>query len=232
MLQNIKTYIIDNLFLIFASCFIIFYIIVINKNYILSFFIISCLLLIIYFYLQKKNNENIKILDIDNYISTLEKDIIGIEIDNSIIFSIHKPPNSLKYLLRNDQLKQIIYDLKPMLIFDRASYLHLIIYIEYFLKFHYYIMINRYDYINYLSILKDIRREILNISSEFIFNSPDITNTTYNPYLKETIQKSHDQLKGFTYKYISIIKHKFNKNHVDEFYEPPWEYEKESNLLY
>lgn len=228
----IEIYIRNNLFLIFVSCFIIFYIIIINKNYILSFFIISCFLLIIYFYLQKKENENNKALDIDNYILTLEKNIIGLQIDNSDIFSIHKPPKSLKFLLQNNQLKQIIYDLKQMLIFDKGSYLHLVIYIEYFLKFHYYIMINHYEHIHYLSIIKDIRKKILNITAEFIFNSPNITNNLYNPYLKEIIEKNHHLLKGFTYKYISIIRHKFNKYHVDTFYEPPWEYNKETHLLY
>jgi hypothetical protein len=85
-------------------------------------------------------------------------------------------------------------------------------------------MIERYDNEEYVPILKDIRREILNISKSFVFNSPNYSKVAFNRDIQGSLSKSHNFLKAFTYKLQTIIKHKFDKLNRDMLYSPPWEH--------
>jgi hypothetical protein len=181
---------------------------------------------------MKKKTTNIENLNIDTYITELEKLIADTEIDNNMIYKVHKSPKSLRYISRNSLLKNILYELRPMLTYDKGALIFLTIYLEYFLKFHYYVMIDRYDNSEYTPILKDIRKEMLNITKSFIFNAPDISPISFNPNIKETCIRTHNQLKAFTSKYLQILKHKFNKHNMDTIYDPPWEYTKNEHLMY
>ena len=229
---DIWTYIDQNLFIIFISFFILFYTVVILKNYIATFFILAIMLLISYFYIMKKKTTNIENMSIDTYITDLEKIIANTEIDNNMIYKVHKSPKSLRYISRNTLLKNILYELRPMLTYDKGALIFLTIYLEYFLKFHYYVMIDRYDNSEYTPILKDIRKEMLNITKSFIFNAPDISPISFDPNIKETCIRTHNQLKAFTSKYLQILKHKFNKHNMDTIYDPPWEYTQNEHLMY
>lgn len=229
---DIWTYIDQNLFIIFISFFILFYTIVVLQNYTGAFFILAIMLLICYFYIMKKEDKQIQNVSIDNYIINLEKMTMNIEIDNNMIYKIHESPRSLRYISRNNLLKNLLYELRPMLIYDKGSLIFLTIYLEYFLKFHYYVMIKRYEHFEYTPILKDIRQEMLNITKSFIFNAPDISPISFDPNIKDTCIRTHNQLKSFTNKYLQILKHKFNKHNMDTIYDPPWEYTKNEHLMY
>lgn len=229
---DIWTYIDQNLFIIFISFFILFYTVVVLKNFIAAFFLIAIILLISYFYIMKREDKNIQNMDIDNYINDLEKKTLNTEIDNNMIYRVHESPRSLRYISRNNLLKKILYDLRPMLIYDNGSLIFLTIYLEYFLKFHYYVMIGRYENSEYIPILKDIRKEMLNITKSFVFNAPDLSPISFDPNIKDTCIHTHNRLKAFTNKYLQILKHKFNKNNMDTIYDPPWEYTKNEYLMY
>jgi Ca2+/Na+ antiporter len=217
-------YIRQNLLLVFIAIFSIFYVIVYQKNITLAFFMMTALLFAVYTYLNYKQEEQNKNSGVNNFIHKLENMVSGLNIDNAKIYKIHKSPEKLKYISKNEDIKNMLYDLRPMITYDKGAYLYFITYLEYFLKFHYYVMIERYNYNEYLPIIKDIRKEMLNITKSFTFNSPDLSLVAFDNNIQKTLEKNHNFIKAFTYKYIMILKHKFDKHHQDNLFTPPWEY--------
>jgi hypothetical protein len=209
--RNMNYLIRENILIIFIGFFAIFYTSCIQRNATSTFFILCIIVCICYFYINKSNKQDNTINNVKSYINNLSLKLIDLEIDNSKIYKIHKPPKTLDFILKNEILKNTLYDLRSMLIYDKASYLLLVVYLEYFMKFHYNVMIDKYDHKEYLSIMKDIRKEILNISKSFIFNAPSISLINLNIDLKDTLDKSHNLLQSFTYRYLMIMKHKFDK---------------------
>jgi hypothetical protein len=176
-------------------------------------------------YIIKRQNTDNVVKNLGSYIKKLESYTIDLEIDNSNIYKIHKAPKTLEFILKNEDIQDTLYNLRPLLVYDKNSYLLLVVYLEYFLKFHYNVLLenDKYDNKEYLSIMKDIRREILNISKSFVFNAPDISLiSSVDTNLKEIIEKSHIFLKSFTYKYLMILKHKFDNLGQDDIYQPPY----------
>ena len=212
----------SNLFVFFLVAFGLFYVTFIQKESVKTFFVIILFMIFAVYWSQHKNKEKAKQTDIDMVIDSFEKDlpIFQPEIDNHNVYKIHKPPSTLKYIKKNDYVKKMLFDLRPMLIFDKTSFVNLIVYMEYFLKYHYFIIVGYYDSYDYLPILKDIRKEILNFSKSFVFNSPDLA----------ILEMVHNNLQAFTFRYLQIIKHKYNsRNKYD--YDPPYEYDSKTDHI-
>lgn len=222
--EMVIEYVKQNMLIVFIAFFAVFYVSFIMKNSILAFFMTTIIVLIVYIYLNKKEKDKKNALGIDEYISKLQHKVKGIEIDNSEIFKIHKAPDTLKYIMKNDLIKHTLYEMRSMLMYDKGSFLLLIAYIEYYLKFHYYVMIERYQYDEYVPILKDIRREIMNISKSFIFNSPDYSIVAFDRNIKAMLERTHNILKAYTYKLLGIVRRKYDKLNQDMLYAPPWDY--------
>jgi hypothetical protein len=219
----IQKFIQKNILIIFIISFIIFYTIIIQKDFTKTFFIIFIIILLYFYWSQKQNKIEETQINLNAFIKSIEDQLKDFEIDNYKIYKIHKSPKSLQYIFKNEYIKQILYEVRFMLIYDKSAYLRMIIYIEYFLKYHFMIMIDRYDPIEYISILKDIRKEILNDSKAFIFTTPKVSTILENNDIESTLNFNHEKLTQITYKYIQIIKYKYNYL-KENIYDPPWEY--------
>lgn len=224
-----------NLFAVFIVSFVLFYIIVIKKNIAQSFFLFFLSIITVFYWIQNLINISIKTNDKDTFIKLCETEIKEIsEIDNAHIYRIHKIPKSLKYIRLNNDILNVIYKLRPMRVYSRGEYFTLITYIEYFLKYHYHIMTGTttYNPLQFIPILKDLRKQILNISKNFIFNSPNFSPIfLLTPNLKAILDDSHKALKSITFMYLQIVKHKYDKVNGYTFGLPE-EYEQNPSLVY
>lgn len=155
---------------------------------------------------------------IDLFIDKCEIDIKAYitNIDNAHMYPIVHPPSSLKMIKKNEDMKAIIYDVRYMKIYDKTSFFMLITYMEYFLRYHYHIMMGQFDCYYHLPILKDIRKEILNYSKAFTYNSPRYSPLILlSPDLERILNVNHAKLQSITYRYIKVLKNKYKIIDID-----------------
>lgn len=133
----------------------------------------------------------------------------GYELVNNQVFLVHKSPETLKYLFFHPQVVDTLEDLKFMLIYEKDMYLRLVIYLEWFLKVQYNIMIEKYDACSFYPILRDLRREIMNILASLVFNIKPYSNILDIPNIIEFTQLRTHNIQTITWRYINIIKNKY-----------------------
>ena len=143
---------------------------------------------------------------------------------DKIIFSkntvnIYKGTSSLKYILMHEGMKSIIEDLDFILKFNPDIIIDIIILLEYFYKIHYNVMIEKYDACSYIPILQDIRNEVVNTFSTFVFNLPDISTTIDIPDIDSFMNTKLREIQSLLQKQLSIIKNKFGCSYKFEFNE-------------
>lgn len=143
---------------------------------------------------------------------------------DKIIFSkntvnIYKGTSSLKYILMHDNMTAIIEDLDFILKFNPDIILDIIILLEYFYKIHYNIMIEKYDACSYIPILQDIRNEVINIFSSFVFNLPDVSTTINIDDIDTFMNTKLKEIQSLLEKQLMIVKHKFDCNYKFDFNE-------------
>lgn len=153
---------------------------------------------------------------------------------NKIIFSkntvnIYKGTSSLKYIFMHEDMKYILEDLDFILKFNPDIIIDIIILLEYFYKIHYNVMIEKYDACSYIPILQDIRNEVINIFSTFVFNLPDVSTTIDIPNIDEFMNTKLIEIKSLLQKQFIIIKNKFGCNYKFEFNE--YDHTMDKNML-
>lgn len=154
----------------------------------------------------------------DKFWKTVSKQLQDYEIVNDQVFLVHKPPETLKYLFFHPQVVDTLEDLKFMLIYEKDLFLRLIIYIEWFMKVQYNIMIEKYNACSFYPILRDLRREIMNILASLVFNMKPYSNILDIPNMIEFTQLRTRNIQTITWRYMTIVKHKYNHtcSHVME----------------
>lgn len=215
----------------FILLFILFYIIVIMKDPKLLFFTIVTFG--IFYYLQTKQKQKGKIMtnNVNQHIEKLEQRLNkDYEIPNTRVYHMHKTPRSLKYIKKTDDIRQVLYRLRFLNIYEPTLYDRLVSFTETFLKVHYKIMLEQYDFDTYYPILKDLRNEILNIMKTIYFNVPNISKILYIRNLDTLVDDLVIQMQAKTYKYIKIVYHKFARSHMT--YQAPFEYDNMKDNMY
>lgn len=194
---------------IFFIALTIFYFIFIDGDKFRIFFVIVIITIYIYmnsdYYVEEKKIQN-KSSDIWRNIDNMIKDYTFV--DNNI-FSIHKAPKSIKFIKTNKDISNIIEQLEFLKIYQKDTYLKIIIYLEYFLKLHYNVMIDKYDPCLYYPIMKDIRKEILNLMNSLYFSLPIKSNILDIKNIDEYINKYIIEIQAITTNYMSILKNKY-----------------------
>jgi outer membrane lipoprotein-sorting protein len=179
---------------------------------------------------QKKKAEK-KSANIASYITTKEKQIAtDSEIPENKIYFIHKTPRSLKFLQKTQDIRQIVYDLKFLEIYDKSLYEKILSYVEYFLKIHYKVMIGKYEFDYYFPILKDVRNEVLNTMKTIYFNIPKKTRILDIEDMDSFVDERIALMQAKTYKYMKVLFHKYQRNHV--FYQAPFEHDRMKDKYY
>ena len=161
---NIYTYII-----ILA---IIYYMLSKNKSSILLSIII---IIIIFYYI----NNNIKENDVKNLkgnvkkeetIKSEVKDIVEVSTNN---FYINKNDKNVKFLIKNSEFMDILFNIRFIKRFDKSRYSNMIINMDKLMKIYIYILADRYDINVYLPLFTDIKNNIIEIFYSLIFVIPN-----------------------------------------------------------
>lgn len=161
---------------------------------------------------KKRNNQ-------ESFMSATEKELSDDhEVPENKIFYIHKSPRSLRYLRRHKELQQAVFDLKFLQIYDRALFNKIVTFIEYFLKLHFKVMIGKYEFSMYYSVLRDTRSEILNSMKSAHLNIPDVSTILYIADIDEYLERRIRLVQAVTYKLMKLLCHKHGAG-----YKPPLE---------
>ena len=198
----------------FVSVFIVLYLYsFVQYDKTSNFFILS--IIIIGLLIRTHNNsDNIsKQNEVQNYIDDIEKTVVSHstpEMMLETVYKLHKPLKSLRFIKNNNEATQLVYYLRFLMIYDREGYLDFIIYLEYFLKLHFNIMIGKYDVQTNFIILKDVRYELLNALQTSTFNIPNVSKVFDSKNLDERIRIAIIKLQALTYRYVKIIYKKYH----------------------
>lgn len=144
------------------------------------------------------------------------------------VYSLHKPPDKLKYIFMNPVLTRILEDLYFLRIYNNETYMQTVIGLEYFMKLHYNIMIDKYDACQYFPIVRDIRRNVLNFLSSITLNTSSVSRVVDIPNIDTFVEKRIRDIQGITNKYINVLRHKYKEKcphllDVDiQHYSPGW----------
>jgi hypothetical protein len=181
---------------------------------IIVMFVIILYLMYLYDFQNRFTNKDFK--NIDEIITDHSQEFINKEleliqedeyyIDSNDIYSIYKKPKKFLFLKKDKYLEKILYDLRFIQKYDKGDYLKLIILIENFLKTYYNLIIDRYD-IDYIDILLDIRKEILNIMYNFKVDAPQYDKK--KRYVHNVIQDNIVKMQSYTYQKIKNINKKY-----------------------
>lgn len=220
--MNIMQELEKNIFFLFIFIFYIYYNLFINRDPKQIFFIFALTIIIYIFYYKNYKVREKKTSNINDYFLTIEKYLSNNNDISTDIYQINKHPKKITYLKMNDDFKYILYELKFITLYDQELYMRLITFIESFLRIHYKIMIGKYEFKLYYQVLKDIRREILNIMNSIYLNIPNISRVVDIDNLDDYIYKRAKLLQSRTYKYLKIVYQK-NKSHAFDSYNAPFE---------
>ncbi len=197
---------------IFFISLTIFYFIFIDGDKFRIFFIIVIITLYIYinsdFYIEEKKIQNKNV----NFWKNIDSMIQDYTFVDNNIFAIHKAPKNIKFIKTNQNISNIIEKLEFLKIYQKDTYLKIIIYLEHFLKLHYNVMIDKYDACLYYSIMRDIKKELLNLMNSLYFSLPMKSNILDIKNIDEYLNKYIIEIQAITTNYISILKNKYKNN--------------------
>jgi hypothetical protein len=213
---------------IIGSFVFVFLLLFVIKDNVQRFFILVLLGMIGYFYYEKYKKAAQKNNNIEGFLNKIEKDLSDdFEIPENKIFYIHKTPRNIKYIKKHHDIRQILYELKFVLGYDKGLYHKLVSFVEYFLKIHYKVMIDKYEFSLYYPMLVDTRHEILNILKTIYFNIPNISTILSIQNLDEYVEKRIKQLQAITYKLMKLLCQKHKKP-----FKPPYPVDKGKDSHY
>ena len=151
---------------------IFYYILSKNKSSILLSII---LIIIAFYYINNYIKENDSKYKTDtkkkeDKILSEVKDIVELSTDN---FYISKNNKDVKFLIKNKEFMDILFNIRFIKKFDKTRYSNMIINMDKVMKIYMYILADRYDINTYLPIFTDIKNNILEIFYSLIFVVPN-----------------------------------------------------------
>jgi hypothetical protein len=151
---------------------LIYYILSKNNSSILLTIII---IIIAFYYINsyiKDNDEQFKadgIMKIEKIRNEM-KDIVELTTDN---FYIKKNNKNVKFLIKNKEFMDILFNIRFIKKFDKTRYSNMIINMDKIMKIYIYILADRYDTNTYLPIFTDIKNNVIEIFYSLIFVVPN-----------------------------------------------------------
>jgi hypothetical protein len=151
---------------------IFYYILSKNKSSILLSII---LIIIAFYYINNYIKENDSKYKTDtkkkeDKILNEVKDIVELSTDN---FYISRNNKNVKFLIKNKEFMDILFNIRFIKKFDKTRYSNMIINMDKVMKIYMYILADRYDINTYLPIFTDIKNNILEIFYSLIFVVPN-----------------------------------------------------------
>jgi len=188
-----------------------------NKNR--SSVLLSIIIIIIAFYYFnnhiKENEDKYKTETIKKEEKIIEemKDIVELSTDN---FYINKNNKKVKYLIKNKEFMDILFNIRFIKKFDKTRYSNLIIYMDKLMKIYIYLLADRYDINIYLPIFTDIKNSIIEIFYSLIFVIPNKFKHIYGFDPQIEIDKSLSNFRIKVKDMLTVITNyaKINKQNV------------------
>jgi len=151
---------------------IIYYILSKNTSSILLTIII---IIIAFYYINSYIKENDTKFKADGVkkvekIRSEVKDIVELTTDN---FYIKKNNKNVKFLIKNKEFMDILFNIRFIKKFDKTRYSNMIINMDKLMKIYMYILADRYDTNTYLPIFTDIKNNVIEIFYSLIFVVPN-----------------------------------------------------------
>lgn len=183
---------------------IIYYILSKNKSAILLTIII---IIIAFFYINNYIKENdIKskgdITMKEDKIRDEVKDIVELDTAN---FYINKNNKKAKFLVKNSEFMNILFNIRFIKRFDKTRYSNMIINMDKLMKIYMYMLADRYDINTYLPIFTDIRNNIIEIFYSLIFVIPNKFKHIYGFDPQSEIDKSLNEFRSKTKEMLVVI---------------------------
>jgi len=190
---------------------------ILSKN--TSSILLSIIIIIIAFYYinnyTKENDAKYKVDTIKKEEKILKevKDIVELSTDN---FYINKNNKNVKYLIKNKEFMDILFNIRFIKKFDKTRYSNMIINMDKAMKIYIYILADRYDINTYLPIFTDIKNNILEIFYSLIFVVPNKFKHIYGFDPQVEIDKSLSDFRTKIKDMLTVITNyaKIGKNKV------------------
>jgi transcriptional regulator with PAS, ATPase and Fis domain len=130
------------------------------------------------------------------------KDVVEISTDN---FYIHKSNKDIKYLVKNKEFMDILFNIRFIKRFDKTRYSNMIVNLDKLMKIYMYILADRYDVNTYLPIFTDIKNNVLEIFYSLIFVVPNQFKHIYGFDPQTEIDKSLSDFRSKTKQMLTVI---------------------------
>jgi len=183
---------------------IIYY--MLNKNK--SSILLSIIIIIIVFYyinnnIKENDVKNTKIRNIkEETIKNEVKDIVEINSNN---FYINKNDKNAKFLIKNTEFMDILFNIRFIKRFDKTRYSNMIINMDKLMKIYIYILADRYDINVHLPLFNDIKNNIIEIFYSLIFVVPNKFKHIYGFDPQVEIDNSLDKFRKKVKDMITVI---------------------------
>jgi len=160
--------------------------------------------------ISSKNSEDI--IKEESLVNEI-KDVKEVDTDN---FYINKSNKKVKFLIKNKEFVNIIYNIRFIKKYDNSRYTKMIIFMDELMKIYIYILSDRYDLNTYLPIFTDTKNNIIEIFYSLVFVIPEKFKHTYGFVPQIEIDKSLDDFRiKIKYMLNVLINYgKVNKNNV------------------
>jgi len=170
--------------------------------------LLSILILIIVFYYyntyRKENETQFKAESSkkEDKIRDEVKDVVELSTDN---FYLHKNSKDIKYLVKNKEFMDILFNIRFIKRFDKTRYSNMIVNMDKLMKIYIYILADRYDTNTYLPIFTDIKNNILEIFYSLIFVVPNQFKHIYGFDPQTEIDKSLSDFRNKIKQMLTVI---------------------------
>lgn len=145
----------------------------------------------------------------DNFWVICERLAAGKQVRNDTAFIVYKGPPRLKYVHMNQDFVDVMEDLGWLLKYQPDVLIEVLIYAEYFFKYHYNVLIGKYDACTYIPIMRDLSRLILNTMSCGVFSLPKVSKIVDIKDIDRFMFTKRKDIHAILTKYMTILRHKF-----------------------
>ena len=168
--------------------------------------------IIIYFLISKYQEEHALLQNsAEKAENKLKNEVSDTKAMNTDVFYMKETSKNLKFLMKDQELIDILNNIRFIKKFDKSRYTNIIVYMDKLMKIYIYILSDRYDVNTHIPIFTDIKTRIMEIFYSLVFVVPEQFKHIYglDPYVE--IEKSQNAFVAKTRKMQKILQ---NYNHI------------------
>lgn len=186
-----------------------------HMRYLITIIIVLLFSYVAYIHLDAVSNERLK--DGTSKEDSINKDIQGRREINSSIFYNDRFPKKLKYITKNNELMDILTNIRFVRKFSDSRYGDLILNANKLMKIYIYMLVGRYDINTYIPMFTDIRDNSLEIMQSLIMIIPKRLKHTYGLDTYGEIDRSINRFTEETQEMLDTVS-RYARIHLGEEY--------------